>query len=146
MTDLDHRVDLLRHVWLFSSCTDDELSRIAGLAEAREIAPGTEVVTEGEPGDEFYVIVEGAAEARVDGDKVGELDDGSFFGEMALIDGGERTATVVATTAIQALVLSRNDFNTMLSSAMPHVAPKLMQVMGERIRELQMRVGGALPW
>jgi CRP-like cAMP-binding protein len=146
MTDLDHRVDLLRNVWLFSTCTDDELSRIAGLTQPRDVASGTELCVQGDPGDDFYVIVDGTAEARVDGEKVGDLDAGSFFGEMALIDGGERTATVVSTSAMSLLVLGRNDFNTMLSSAMPHVAPKLMQVMGERIRELARRAGNALPF
>jgi CRP-like cAMP-binding protein len=146
MTDLDHRVDLLRKVWLFSTCTDDELSRVAGLAVAREAKEGEELFAQGDPGEDFYVIVEGKAEARADGDKLGDLDSGDFFGEMALIDGGERTATVVATSPMSLLVLSRNDFNTMLSTAMPHVAPKLMQVMGQRIRELQQHVGGALPY
>ena len=146
MTDLDHRVDLLRKVWLFSTCTDDELSRVAGLATASDASEGDELFAQGDPGEDFYVIVEGTAEARVDGDRVGSLDAGDFFGEMALIDGGDRTATVVATSPMSLLVLSRNDFNTMLSTAMPHVAPKLMQVMGERIRELQKRVGGALPY
>jgi len=146
MTDLDHRVDLLREVWLFSSCTDDELSRIAGLTEARDVDADVELCTEGEPGDDFFVIVEGRAEARVDGEKVGELDAGGFFGEMALVDGGDRTATVVSTSPMSLLVLGRNDFNTMLSSAMPHVAPKLMQVMGERIRELAVRAGSPLPY
>ena len=146
MTNLDQRVELLRSVWLFSSCTDDELSRIAGLASAQEIDTDTEIVTEDDPGEDFYVIVDGTAEARIGDNKVGDLDKGSFFGEMALIDGEERTATVVATTPMSLLVLSRNDFNTMLSNAMPHIAPKLMQVMGERIRELQIRAGGALPY
>jgi len=146
MTNLDQRVELLRKVWLFSSCTDDELSRIAGLASPQEIDADTEIVTEGDPGEDFYIIVEGTAEARIGDDKVGDLDKGSFFGEMALIDGGDRTATVVATAPMSLLVLSRNDFNTMLSNAMPHIAPKLMQVMGQRIRELQIRAGGALPY
>jgi CRP-like cAMP-binding protein len=146
MTDLDHRVDLLRKVWLFSTCTDDELSRVAGLAVAREAKEGEELFAQGDPGEDFFVIVEGKAEARADGDTIGDLDSGDFFGEMALIDGGERTATVVATSPMSLLVLGRNDFNTMLSTAMPHVAPKLMQVMGQRIRELQQHVGGALPY
>src|SRR5262245_51831622 len=98
MTDLDHRVDLLRKVWLFSTCTDDELSRVAGLAVARDAKEGEELFSQGDPGEDFYVIVEGKAEARADGDKLGDLDSGDFFGEMALIDGGERTATVVATS------------------------------------------------
>jgi voltage-gated potassium channel len=146
MTNLDQRVDLLRHAWLFSECTDDELSRIAGLAAAREAAAGDELCVEGEPGDDFFVVVDGTAEAQVGGDTMAELGPGSFFGEMALIDGGDRLATVTAKSPMQLLVLSRNDFNTMLSSAMPHVAPKLMQVMGQRIRDLQVHAGGALPF
>ncbi|HEY8216491.1 MAG TPA: cyclic nucleotide-binding domain-containing protein [Acidimicrobiia bacterium] len=146
MTDLDHRVELLRKVWLFSNCTEDELARVAGLATTREVKKGEQLFAEGDPGEEFYVIVEGTADAIVDGDKLGDLDAGDFFGEMALIDGGERTATVVSTSPMSLLVLSRNDFNTMLSTAMPHVAPKLMQVMGQRIRELQKHAGGPLPW
>jgi len=146
MTNLDERVDLLRHAWLFSECTDDELSRIAGLAQARDADAGAELCVQGDPGEDFFVIVDGTAEARVDGDAVAQLGPGSFFGEMALIDGEERLATVVSTSPMSLLVLSRNDFNTMLATAMPHVAPKLMQVMGQRIRDLQVRAGGTLPY
>jgi CRP/FNR family cyclic AMP-dependent transcriptional regulator len=146
MTDLNQRVDLLRNVGLFSSCTDDELSRIAGLTEARTADAGELLCTEGAPGDDFFVVVEGTAEVSVGGDKVGDLDAGSFFGEMALIDGGERAATIKAATPMSLLVLSRNDFNTMLSSAMPHIVPKLMQVMGERIRVLAAHSGTMLPY
>jgi CRP-like cAMP-binding protein len=146
MTNLDERVDLLRHAWLFTECTDEELSRIAGLARPQDAAAGTELCVEGEPGDDFFVLVDGNAEARVGGEKMSDLGPGSFFGEMALIDGGDRLATIVTTSPSKLLVLSRNDFNTMLSSAMPHVAPKLMQVMGERIRALQVHAGGTLPF
>jgi CRP-like cAMP-binding protein len=146
MTDLDQRVSHLQQVWLFSSCTDDELSRIAGLFNSTEATSGTQLCTQGEDGDEFYVVIDGTAEAVVDGDKMAELGPGSFFGEMALIDGGERTASVTATSPMKLLVLNRNDFNTMLSSAMPHIAPKLMEVMGQRIRELARHAGNALPY
>ncbi len=146
MTDLDARVDLLRNVWLFSSCTDDELSRIAGLAVPRIADAGELVCTEGAPGDEFFVVVDGTAAASVGGDAVGDLGTGSFFGEMALIDGGDRTATIKATSKMHLLVLGRNDFNAMLSNAMPHVAPKLMQVMGQRIRSLAEHSGADLPY
>jgi CRP-like cAMP-binding protein len=146
MTNLDERVDLLRHAWLFSECTEAELSRIAGLADAKEAAAGDELCVEGEPGNEFFVVVDGTAEASVGGDTLGELGPGSFFGEMALIDGGDRSATVRAKTPMSLLVLGRHDFNEMLSNAMPHVAPKLMQCMGQRIRELSMRAGDPLPF
>ena len=146
MTDLDQRVSHLQQVWLFSSCTDDELSRIAGLFTTCDVASGTQLCAQGDDGDDFYVIIDGTADAVVDGDKMADLGPGSFFGEMALIDGGERTATVTAASPMSLLVLSRNDFNTMLSSAMPHIAPKLMEVMGQRIRELARHAGNALPY
>ena len=66
---------------------------------------------------------------------------GSFFGEMALIDGGERTATVTATTDMQLLVLDRRDFNEMLEVAMPSVVPKLLAVVGARMRLLEQHAG-----
>src|SRR5262245_6418762 len=146
MTNLDERVDLLRHAWLFSECTDEELSRIAGLAAPQDAAAGDQLCVEGQPGDDFFVVVDGTAEATVDGDPLGELGAGSFFGEMALIDGGDRTATVTAKTPMKLLVLSRHDFNEMLSNAMPHIAPKLMQTMGQRIRELSVHAGSPLPY
>jgi CRP-like cAMP-binding protein len=141
MTHLDERVELLRHASLFSDCTDDELSRIAGLAMPRDAAVGELLCTEGAPGDDFFVVVDGAAEASVGGEKVGDLGAGSFFGEMALIDGGDRTATVTATSAMRLLVLGRTDFNSMLATAMPTLAPKLLDVVGQRMRELQAQAG-----
>ncbi len=141
--DIDERIALLRGVWLFSACDDDELSRIAALSRPREIAVGTEVTKQGDEGDEFFVVVEGDASAAVDGDEVGTIGAGGFFGEMALIDGGERVATVTATTPMKVLVLDRHDFNEMLAIAMPEVTPKLLAVMGARMRAIEQHDGVA---
>jgi trk system potassium uptake protein TrkA len=141
--DIDERIALLRGVWLFSACDDDELSRIAALSRPREIAAGTDVTRQGDEGDEFFVVVEGDASAAVDGDEVGTIGAGGFFGEMALIDGGERVATVTATTAMKVLVLDRHDFNEMLAIAMPEVTPKLLAVMGARMRAIEQHDGVA---
>jgi CRP/FNR family transcriptional regulator, cyclic AMP receptor protein len=140
---IDQRIELLRSVWLFSACTDDELARIAALSRPQEIAEGTEVTRQGDEGLEFYVIVEGDANAAVDGDVVGSIGAGGFFGEMALIDGGERVATVVATSPMKVLVLDRHDFNEMLSIAMPEITPKLLAVMGARMRAIEQHDGVA---
>ena len=140
---IDERIALLRGVWLFSACDDDELSRIAALSQPREVDVGTEVTRQGDEGDEFYVVVEGDASAKVDGDEVGTIGAGGFFGEMALIDGGERVATVVATSPMKVLVLDRHDFNEMLSIAMPEVTPKLLAVMGARMRAIEQHDGVA---
>ena len=97
---------------------------------------GDELTVQGDEGVEFFVIVEGDASAAVDGDEVGTIGRGGFFGEMALIDGGERVATVTATTPLKLLVLDRHDFNEMLELAMPQIAPKLLAVVGARMRAI----------
>ncbi|MET0420900.1 MAG: cyclic nucleotide-binding domain-containing protein [Acidimicrobiia bacterium] len=141
--DIDQRIEFLRGVWLFSACDAEELERIAALAQPREIDAGTEVTRQGDEGDEFFVILEGSASAAVDGDEVGTVAAGGFFGEMALIDGGERVATVTATTGLKLLVLDRHDFNEMLAIAMPEVTPKLLAVVGARMRAIEQHDGVA---
>jgi CRP-like cAMP-binding protein len=140
-SDLDERIALLRGIWLFSTCDDDELARIAAVAEPREAEVGAALTTQGDEGTEFFVVVTGDASAAVDGAEVGTIGPGGFFGEMALIDGGERVATVTATTAMKLLVLNRHDFNEMLEFAMPQVAPKLLAVIGARMRAIDERTG-----
>jgi trk system potassium uptake protein TrkA len=140
-SDLDERIQLLRNIWLFSTCDDEELSRIAAVAEPREAALGAELTTQGEEGREFFVIVSGDASAAVDGEEVGTIGPGGFFGEMALIDGGERVATVTATAPMKLLVLDRDDFNEMLEVAMPQIAPKLLAVVGARMRAIEEHAG-----
>jgi trk system potassium uptake protein TrkA len=141
VVDLEHRIELLRGVWLFSACDEGEIERIAAMADPRSVGAGTEVTREGDVGLEFFVIAEGDAIATVDGDEVGRLGPGGFFGEMALIDGGERVATVTATTAMRLLVLGRREFNEMLEIAMPEITPKLLAVMGARMRTIDRHAG-----
>ena len=140
-SDLDERIQLLRGIWLFSTCNDDELARIAAVAKPREAPVGDALTVQGDEGTEFFVIVAGDASASVDGAEVGTIGPGGFFGEMALIDGGERVATVSATSPMQLLVLDRHDFNEMLELAMPQIAPKLLAVVGARMRAIEERTG-----
>ena len=89
------------------------------------------------------MVLEGTRRRRSTADEVGTIGAGGFFGEMALIDGGERVATVTATTALNVLVLDRHDFNEMLSIAMPEVTPKLLAVVGARMRAIEQHDGVA---
>jgi trk system potassium uptake protein len=139
--DLEHRIGLLRGVWLFSACDEDEIERIAAMAEPRTVEAGTEVAREGDAGLEFFVVVAGDAIATVEGDEVGRITSGGFFGEMALLDGGERVPTVTATSEMSLLVLGRHEFNEMLEIAMPSVAPKLLAVVGARMRTIERHAG-----
>jgi CRP-like cAMP-binding protein len=140
-SEIDERIQLLQGIWLFSTCDDDELARIAAVAQPREAEMGEALTTQGDEGLEFFVIVSGDASAAVDGKEVGTIGPGGFFGEMALIDGGERVATVTATSPMQLLVLDRHDFNEMLELAMPQIAPKLLAVVGARMRAIEEQTG-----
>src|ERR1700676_1326557 len=92
----NERLELLRGIGLFSSCHWSELSRIGSLSTMVEVPQGTVLVQEGRPGREFFVVVDGAATASRRGVWLADFHAGSFFGELALLDGGVRTATVVA--------------------------------------------------
>ena len=139
--DIEHRIALLREVWLFSACNEEEIERIAAMAEPRSVEAGTAVTREGEEGLEFFVVVDGTAIASVEDDEIGRIAPGGFFGEMALIDGGERVATVTAVAPMRLLVLGRHEFNEMLEIAMPAVTPKLLAVVGARMRTIDRHAG-----
>jgi|RhiMethySRZTD1v2_1073278.scaffolds.fasta_scaffold186350_3 voltage-gated potassium channel len=143
---LADRAALLRGGWLFSECTNDELERVAALAHPVHFPQGQVIVREGEPGDEFYVVVDGTTRVTLEDAPIADIGPGSFFGEMALLDGGERVATVTAITDVELLMLHRDEFNEMLLLAMPTIAPKLLAVVGRRIRALEARQGRGMPF
>jgi CRP/FNR family cyclic AMP-dependent transcriptional regulator len=86
----------LGDVPLFASLSARQLRMLARSAAREEIAPGARIVTEGEPGDGFYVIEQGAAGVSVRGERKATLGPGGYFGEMAVIDRGPRSATITA--------------------------------------------------
>lgn len=114
------QIELLAGVGLFYGLRR-ELARIAALTSERQVAGGTVVCGEGELGEEAFVIVEGSATVTIGGREVATLGPGDFFGEMALLDGGVRIATVVATSPLRVLVLARKQFHAVLGDV-PYVA------------------------
>jgi CRP-like cAMP-binding protein len=130
----DQRVELLRGVSLFSGCSKDELRRIASLTTEHRVKAREVLAERGQPGLEFFVIVEGTATASRGGVHLATLGPGSFFGELALLDGGERTASVVADSDMRVLVLSRKEFQG-LHSVAPSVAYKMLAEVGRRLRQ-----------
>ena len=107
----DERIKLLSGVWLFERCTKKGLAALARMATPVIVEPGRVLAREGAPGHEFVVVVEGTASTTSRGEEVGQVGPGSFFGELALLDGGPRTATVRALTPMLVLVLDRAEFN-----------------------------------
>ena len=129
----DQKIELLRKVDLFASCSAKELGQITGLTTELDFKAESVLTKRGEAGLEFFVVVEGSATAARNGVEFAQLGPGSFFGELALLDGGPRTATVVARTDMRLLVLSRGEFSSLLTSA-PSVTRKILTELGHRLR------------
>src|SRR5581483_11215674 len=102
----DAKVDLIKSVPLFSHCSKAQLAALAAEADELDVAEGTELTREGDRGREFMVLVEGTADVKRNGRRIARLGPGDFLGEIALISGAPRTATVTTTSAGRILVLT----------------------------------------
>jgi len=128
------REQLLEKVSMFSALNKKEVGRLAAVADERRVPSGTVLTKEGEPGDEFYVVAEGMAEASIGGRKVGSIPAGSFFGEMSLLDQGPRTATVTAELPTRLVVITAKDFGQVIDDV-PAISLKTMKGLASRIRQ-----------
>jgi CRP/FNR family transcriptional regulator, cyclic AMP receptor protein len=120
---------------LFKGVRKRELRRVACAGEVAEFAPGEMVVTAGAPSDEFYVILGGEATAPWK-PAARELTTGDYFGEIGLLDGGPRSAFVVAKSELQVLRLPRRAFDDVVERH-PSVARRFLTELGSRVRELE---------
>lgn len=130
------KIELLRNVALFSSCSDRELRKIAALADEVEVPAGHVLTVEGEPGSEFFVIAEGKAKVVIGRRKVAALGPGAFVGEMSLLDHGPRVATVTAQSPMRLFVLDARQFSSMLNEV-PFIGRKMLKGLAERLREAE---------
>jgi CRP/FNR family transcriptional regulator, cyclic AMP receptor protein len=129
----DAKVQLLRGVSLFSACSNRELTRVASLADEIDVPEGTVLIRQGEPGREFFVIVEGKANVSPRGKRATTLGPGSAIGELSLLDQGPRSATVTAASDMYLLVLDSRSFSALITEV-PSVTSKIFRVMAERLR------------
>ena len=108
------KLDLLKRIPLFEHCSKKDLQRIAQIADELDLRAGKVLITEGERGREFFVLVSGEVEVRRKGRKLNTLGPGNFFGEMALLSKIPRTATVTALTPLDVLVITDRAFVDLL--------------------------------
>lgn len=106
----DPKIDALKKVSLFARCSDPELRFVASEADEVDIAAGRTLIRQGEPGDTFYVLLDGEAEVVIDGKHVRTIRAGDYFGEISMLDGGPATATVSTKTPVRAMVMSHSQF------------------------------------
>lgn len=133
------REDPLASVPLFSGLSRRELKRVGQVAKEVSFHPGDVIAEAGEEGLAFYVITSGEADVRRGPKSVATLIPGDFFGEVSLIDGGPRTATVVAKTPMKVLSILRWDFRKLLEKE-PSLAPKVLKELARRLRQIERSV------
>src|SRR4029079_18458356 len=97
--------ELLEDVRLFSKCTARQRRTIARHAQIAELPAGVELVREGEPGDALFVIIDGTAVVQQGGEELNRVGPGAYLGELAILDGEPRSATVVADSDVRVAVI-----------------------------------------
>jgi len=129
-------VDLLAEVPLFAECTRHQLREIATLGTPMQVPPGTILTEERSPGSEFFLLLEGEASCTMGSTTQEPLTSGDYFGELSLLDGGPRIATITASADCSLLVFNRGEFGTLLHSS-PSIAIKLLLHLSSRLREAE---------
>ena len=125
--------DLLRNVPLLSGLDALELDRLSSRVREVDAQDGEALTRQGEPGDDFFLVVDGTVVVERNGQRVAKLGPGDFLGEISLVDGRPRTATATADGPVRLLVLSHRDFDQLLDDV-PTLARRVARTLVERIR------------
>ncbi len=133
----------LQRVPLFSGFNEDELRRVAELSRIAEAPVGTVITQIGEAGDSFFVIIDGMAAVQTPVGAGIQLQPGDFFGEMSLLDGEPRSATIVATTDLRLLIVDRSHFWRLLDET-PDLIRRMLTILSRRVRRLEQTVHAIL--
>jgi CRP-like cAMP-binding protein len=138
MARRDAFIEHLQEVPLFAACSRKDLQTVAKRAEDVRVPAGKALVSEGETGHEFFVIIEGRASVRRQGRKIAAIGPGDAFGELALLEKAPRNATIVADTDMELVVLGQREFAGLIDDV-PGFARKLLAGMAKRLRESDAR-------
>lgn len=129
----DPKIEEFSRVPLFADAGNKQLEQIARLCTEISVPDGRVLCKEGDLGQEFFIILEGQVKVSTGGREVATLQPGEFFGELALLDGGGRNATVVADGPVRLLVLTHSEFRDVLDED-PGVAVRMLPAIGARLR------------
>ena len=119
---MDAKTKIISRLPLFEGCSRRELRQVASLADELDVPTGTRLTAEGASAREFVVLVEGVADVTCDGELVNTLGPGDFLGEISLVTGGRRTATVTTRTPSKLLLLNAPAFRALVERT-----PKMKQ-------------------
>jgi CPA1 family monovalent cation:H+ antiporter len=125
--------DVLGGIPLFAGLSKRHRNRIAAVAKTRAFRPYTTIVRAGDRGEAFYVVLDGTVVVKPPGKRAVKLGPGDFFGELALLDGAPRTASVEAQTEVTVMQIGRTAFRRTLD-AEPKISVALLEVLAARLR------------
>jgi CRP-like cAMP-binding protein len=126
------KIELLKRVPLFAGCSKKELAEVAQLADELDLPKAREITRQGATGREFLVLVEGSAEVVRNGRVVSKLGPGDFVGEIALVSGRPRTATVRTNGPARVLVVGAQAFRKLMEDV-PKMQTKVLMALAARI-------------
>jgi len=139
----DAQLRHLQRVPLFSGFNEDELRRVAEHSRIVDAPAGTVITRIGEAGDSFFIIIDGAAAVRTPVGAGSQLQAGDCFGEMSLVDGEPRSATIVATTDLRLIVVDRSHFWRLLDET-PELIRRILTILSRRVRRLEQTIRAIL--
>jgi CRP-like cAMP-binding protein len=128
---MDRKLELLRTVPLFADLDVRSLDAVGVLAREIEVPAGHSLMLEGEPGDAFYLIVDGTIHVERSGDIVRSMTAGGFLGEIALLESRARTATATCVTDCRLLVIHRHEFDRLMAT-LPHIERRIRAAAARR--------------
>jgi CRP/FNR family cyclic AMP-dependent transcriptional regulator len=131
----DEKIDLLRTVPLFAGLDDHEIERVSTLADIVDLPADRLLMTQGQHGWEMFILVSGSARVERDGKPLGDRGPGEVLGEIALLDGGPRTATVTLAEPSRLLVLARREFQALMDE-FPDIRLRVLEAVADRLRSL----------
>jgi CRP-like cAMP-binding protein len=131
-------IDTLKGMTSFAGLDREDLEDILRTGEAVSFRAGEPLVERGDPGEAIYILLSGSAEVDVGG-RFHRIEPGDFLGEMAIMAGKERMATVTAVEDVEALRIPAREFEALLLRR-PHVAVAILKTTVERLREVQQRI------
>jgi len=135
MPAMDGKVELLERVPLFSGVARDGLEEIARITDEVEVPAGRALTHEGRHEGYFFVIVSGTVRIERAGRTINVIGPGDFLGEIALLDGGPRTATATTESACRLLSMTHQRFQDLIESSAP-VRTAILEAVGSRLRAL----------
>jgi CRP-like cAMP-binding protein len=125
-------VEEVASVPLFNALNDDQLKEVADWFHVQSVGEGLKLIGEGAPGYTFFILVDGAAVVTHEGERLATLGRGDYFGEMAILGDGRRTATVTSTEPVRLLVMFGTEFRR-LEAAHPEIAARITEAMQARL-------------